>query len=75
MPQLNNINSNSIIKLVWHGVVFVRYGIYKEGKFKFKIIFDGFPAKTPKVHFMSEIYHPLVHPETGLLDLGNELEK
>ena len=39
--------------VVWHGVVFVRYGIYKDAKFKFKMMFENFPKKAPKVYFMS----------------------
>jgi ubiquitin-protein ligase len=50
--------------------VFVRYGLFKDGKFKFKITFDNFPRRPPKVYFMSEVWHPMVDFETGLLDLG-----
>lgn len=39
MPQTNAIDSKSHLILVWHGVVFVRYGIYKDGKFKFRMVF------------------------------------
>lgn len=28
---------------VWHGIVFVRNGLYKEGKFKFRADFKLFP--------------------------------
>ena len=75
MPQINTIDGTSLFYLVWHGVVFVRFGIFKDGKFKFRINFDDFPKKPPKVHFMSEVWHPMVNHETGLLDLGSELEK
>lgn len=53
MPQMNTINGIYFNYIVWHGVVFVRYGIYKEAKFKFKITFDGFPVKPPKVYFIN----------------------
>lgn len=66
---------NTSLYVVWHGVVFVRYGIYKDAKFKFKIQFENFPQKAPKVYFMSEVYHPNVNPQSGLLDLGVDLEK
>ena len=53
----------------------MRHGIYKDGKFKFRIAFENFPNKAPKVTFVSDVFHPCVHPESGLLDLGNDLEK
>lgn len=56
-------------KTEWHGVVFVRHGLYKEGRFKFKCSFREFPAKPPKLTFVSEVYHPMVNEETGELDL------
>lgn len=61
--------------IVWHGVVFVRFGLFKDAKFKFKILFDDFPKKAPKVYFISEVYHPNVDAENGLLDLGEDIEK
>ena len=62
-----------MIFLVWHGIYIVRSGPYKNGKFKFKITFDSFPRKPPKTYFMSEVHHPRVQPETGMLILPNEL--
>ncbi len=55
--------------------MFVRYGIFKDAKFKFKMLFENFPKRPPQVFFMSEVYHPNVSQENGLLDLGNDLEK
>lgn len=63
------------ISIVWHGVVFVRFGLFKDAKFKFKMLFDEFPKKPPKVYFISEVYHPNVDSENGLLDLGEDIEK
>ena len=59
--------------IVWQGVVFVRYGIFKDAKFKFKMGFENFPKKVPKVQFVSEVFHPNVNPENGLVDLGEDL--
>lgn len=73
MPQINTLDGTQSANSVWHGVVFVRFGIFKDGKFKFKILFDEFPKKPPKVYFMTEVWHPMVNHETGLLDLGAEL--
>lgn len=53
MPQVNAIDSKTNINTVWHGVIFVRYGIFKDAKFKFKMLFENFPKKPPKVYFMS----------------------
>ena len=63
MPQLDTLE-------VWHGVLFVRFGLYKDAKLKFKITFEQFPRKPPKVMFVSEVYHPMVDQESGELDLG-----
>ena len=41
-------------------MLFVRYGLYKDAKLKFKITFEQFPRKPPKVMFVSEVYHPMV---------------
>ncbi len=60
MPQLDTLDSTIVLILVWHGVLFVRYGIFKDAKFKFKITFEHFPRKPPQVFFMSEVYHPMV---------------
>lgn len=35
--------------------------------------FENFPTKTPKVAFVSEVFHPNVNPENGAVDLGNDL--
>ena len=46
MPQLDTLE-------IWHGVLFIRYGLYKDAKLKFKITFEQFPQKSPKVMFVS----------------------
>ena len=40
MPQINAVDGKNKNNIVWHGVVFVRFGIFKDAKFKFKVIFD-----------------------------------
>ncbi|RDD47232.1 AKT-interacting protein [Trichoplax sp. H2] len=57
--------------LCWHGVVFVRHGVYIEGVFKFDILIpQNFPyGNCPKIIFTNPIYHPDVNPETGELYL------
>jgi ubiquitin-protein ligase len=49
--------------------------LYKDAKLKFKMTFEQFPRRPPKVIFVSEIYHPMVDAETGELDLGEEITK
>ena len=55
----------------WYGVIFIRKGHYRGGIFKFVLIIPPtYPDDGPKVHFLSEVFHPLIHPETGLLDIS-----
>jgi ubiquitin-protein ligase len=64
LPQLNNIR-------VWHGVIFIRQGDYKNGVFKFRIeIPEDYPESRPSVFFSSHVFHPLVDPETGEFNLA-----
>jgi ubiquitin-protein ligase len=49
LPQFDNIS-------IWHGVVFVRDGYYKNGIFKFKIkISNKYPNVEPQVIFFKNI--------------------
>ncbi len=55
---------------VWDGVIFVKAGPYKHGKFWFFICFpEDYPKSWPRVQFHSLVYHPLVNPQDGSLDL------
>ena len=66
IPQSDNIQ-------IWHGVVFVREGFYKEGIFKFRIeIPISYPKNAPSVIFFSKVYHPLINGNTGKLDLSKK---
>ena len=52
------------------GCYFVKQGIYTDAVIKFKVVFpDNYPKAMPKVYFSSEVFHPLVHPETRELRL------
>ncbi|XP_075167117.1 ubiquitin E2 variant domain-containing protein pendolino [Haematobia irritans] len=60
--------------LLWYGVIFVRQGLYEEGIFRFNISLpDTFPEDklVPTVIFQNEMYHPLICPFTGTLDLSH----
>lgn len=51
--------------IVWHGVYFVKQGMYQGGVFKFVVEFPPlYPSVRPSVRFLTSVYHPLVHPTT-----------
>ncbi|XP_034948261.1 protein crossbronx homolog [Chelonus insularis] len=56
----------------WFGVLFVRQGMYKAAVFRFTIILpDTFPdSGCPKVVFQTKVFHPLIHNETGELNVA-----
>ena len=55
--------------LEWHGVVFVRSGMYRSGIFKFVIeIPESYPEVGPSVRFSSRIFHPLINVDSGELE-------
>lgn len=65
LPEMDNIR-----KL--HGVVFVRRGLWRNGIFRFLVVLpDNYNTTgcSPHVFFTPPIYNPLVHAETGKLDL------
>lgn len=56
--------------LTWQGALFVRKGWYKGAVFKFKLqLPDDYPDKRPTVKFTSDVFHPLVDPKSGEVDL------
>jgi ubiquitin-protein ligase len=57
--------------LEWHGSIHVKDGFYRGGIFKFVInIPVDYPASAPAVYFFNAVFHPLVDPVTGRLDLS-----
>jgi len=61
---------------LWHGVIFLRKGLYKNGIFKFFLkIPESYPENGPKVVFVSQVFHPLIDPSTGDLDLSIQFPK
>ena len=65
MPSLDNIR-------LFHGVIFIRRGIFTNAIFKFTLTCppDYNDTNThPKVVFSSYVYNPHVHPQTGEVDL------
>lgn len=65
MPQQDNIR-------LYHGVIFVRKGMYRDGIFRFTMElpeeYNSVDAY-PKVTFIPPVFHPLIHPKTGRINL------
>lgn len=65
MPSFENL-------LLWHGSIFVRQGLYKGAVFKFTLeLPENYPQAGPVVFFKSEIFHPMVDPRDGRVDLDS----
>ena len=66
MPSLESLR-------VWHGVIFVRKGVYQGGVFKFRVdLPPEYPELDawPRVTFVvARVFNPLVHEESGALDV------
>uniref|UniRef100_A0A0G4GM39 UBC core domain-containing protein n=1 Tax=Chromera velia CCMP2878 TaxID=1169474 RepID=A0A0G4GM39_9ALVE len=61
---------------VWFGVLFVRQGWYKDGIFHFRIqIPQEYPNAAPSIFFLTPVFHPLVDPSSGYLDLSVEFSE
>ncbi|XP_041375803.1 AKT-interacting protein-like isoform X3 [Gigantopelta aegis] len=56
---------------IWNGVLFIRQGLYQEGVFRFTLtIPDNYPdSECPSLVFEYPIFHPVVHPKTGEVDV------
>eukprot|EP00800_Vazella_pourtalesii_P009439 TRINITY_DN2372_c0_g1_i1.p1 TRINITY_DN2372_c0_g1~~TRINITY_DN2372_c0_g1_i1.p1 ORF type:complete len:197 (-),score=42.38 TRINITY_DN2372_c0_g1_i1:471-1061(-) len=51
---------------IWHGIIFVRSGVYEEGGFRFDLFIpDGFPKHWPCVRFRSFVFHPQISMVNG----------
>ncbi|KAH9507733.1 hypothetical protein Btru_053567 [Bulinus truncatus] len=57
--------------LIWSGLIFIRQGLYQGGALRFSLtIPDNYPdGDCPKFVFEFPVFHPLVNPETGELDV------
>ncbi|CAJ0932566.1 unnamed protein product [Ranitomeya imitator] len=57
--------------LMWFGVIFIRNGLYQDGVFKFSVyIPDNYPdGECPRLVFDIPVFHPLVDPLSGELDV------
>ncbi|KLO16490.1 UBC-like protein [Schizopora paradoxa] len=56
--------------LLWEGVLFVHQGYYADAVLKFHITFtEDYPNQMPTVKFLTDIFHPLVSQEDGILNM------
>uniref|UniRef100_A0ABI7VWM2 UBC core domain-containing protein n=1 Tax=Felis catus TaxID=9685 RepID=A0ABI7VWM2_FELCA len=62
---------------VWFGVIFIRHGLYQDGVFKFTVyIPDNYPdGDCPHLVFDIPVFHPLVDPTSGELDVKRAFAK
>ncbi|KAF4525971.1 hypothetical protein B566_EDAN000762 [Ephemera danica] len=66
------VSGGSEIRNTWFGVMFVRQGMYQGAVFRFTLhIPENFPdSGCPTLDFQTPVFHPLVCPATGLLDVS-----
>mmetsp|Transcript_48205 Transcript_48205/g.105162 ORF Transcript_48205/g.105162 Transcript_48205/m.105162 type:complete len:339 (-) Transcript_48205:33-1049(-) len=56
--------------LTWQGALFVRQGLYKGAVFKFRLVLpEEYPDQGPDLYFTSDVFHPMVDPKTGQVEL------
>ena len=63
-----------IVNSVWYGVIFLRQGYYADAVFRFTISLpDKFPDEKdlPTIIFQNYIFHPLICPLRGTLNISN----
>ncbi|PVG02692.1 UBC-like protein [Serendipita vermifera] len=64
------VQPSSSSLLVWDGVFFVHKGYYSGAILKFRLSFpSNYPEKAPQVHFVTDVFHPLVSQRDGLFSL------
>ncbi|GAW83801.1 ubiquitin-conjugating enzyme E2 [Plasmodium gonderi] len=69
LPQHDNL-------LIWDVFIILYSTVYKNGKFKVQIkLGENHPHSIPEVFFLSPVFHPLINPKTGKLNLGNILNQ
>lgn len=68
---------SSLSPLIWNGVIFIRQGLYQGAVFRFNLnIPENYPnGDCPRVFFEYPVFHPVVDPKTGELDVKREFKK
>lgn len=57
--------------IVWHGIIFLRGGHYKNGVFRFVMHIPlEYPEIPPSIFFTTKVYNPCIDIRTGELDLS-----
>ncbi|GBE79617.1 putative protein crossbronx [Sparassis crispa] len=57
--------------LVWDAVFFVHQGYYTDSILKFRLTFPPtYPDRPPAVHFLTDVFHPLVSQQGGTFNLA-----
>ncbi|KAJ7591066.1 ubiquitin-conjugating enzyme/RWD-like protein [Mycena floridula] len=57
--------------MIWDCVFFVHQGYYADAVLKFRLSFPAnYPEQPPVVHFVNDVFHPLISPESGLFNLA-----
>uniref|UniRef100_A0A3Q4MJS0 Akt interacting protein n=1 Tax=Neolamprologus brichardi TaxID=32507 RepID=A0A3Q4MJS0_NEOBR len=82
LVQYQNLNFSLLLiswhaPILWFGVIFIRHGLYQDGVFKFTVyIPDNYPdGECPKLVFDIPVFHPLVDPVSGELDVRRAFTK
>ncbi|KAJ1956492.1 hypothetical protein GGI12_005292 [Dipsacomyces acuminosporus] len=69
MPSLQSIN-------MWHGVMFVKRGYWRDAVIRFRIdIPREYPNRHPIISLVSPVFHPLVRREDGRFALEQQFPK
>lgn len=68
---------SALTPLLWHGIIFVRQGLYQDGVFRFQLFLpDVYPdADPPSVVFDPPAFHPVINGSTGELDVKRAFPK
>ncbi|KAI0254736.1 UBC-like protein [Lactifluus subvellereus] len=56
---------------VWDAVLFIHQGYYTDSILKFRLIFPhNYPERPPTVHFVTDVFHPLISHQDGTFNLA-----
>ncbi|XP_037503876.1 AKT-interacting protein isoform X3 [Rhipicephalus sanguineus] len=77
MLMVESFSSTHSCLNMWFGVLFIRQGLYQGGVFRFTLrIPENYPdGDCPDLVFESPIFHPLIDPVTGELDIKRSFLK
>ncbi|EIW76152.1 UBC-like protein [Coniophora puteana RWD-64-598 SS2] len=71
-PQGMYVTPSADSPLVWEVVFFVHQGYYSDAVIRFEVTFPpNYPDAPPSVRFVTDVFHPLVTPQTGKLSMSS----